>query len=94
MSSIPFREADVRPWNRRAFPFDRGPDVAARYWTNALAFLPGIGPTKLLTAARDIAVERARPIPADLGDLGDPELVSAVRLWLDARAEEKGTRDG
>lgn len=81
---------DARPWNRRPFPFDRGGEVVERYWRTMLAALPGIGPARLLTQAREIAVDLGRPVPAELPSIDDPELVNAVRLWMDARADEKG----
>lgn len=86
----PVADGDARPWNRRPFPFDRGGEVVERYWRTMLAALPGIGPAKLLTHAREIAVDLGRPIPAELPSIDDPELVNAVRLWMDARADEKG----
>jgi len=86
--AIPFLAPD-RPWNRRPFPFIAGPDLVERWWTVALAALPGIGPAKLLAQAREIATEQGRPVPADLAHLNDPETVAAVRLWMDTRADEK-----
>jgi len=81
---------DVRPWNRRAFPFDADADAVDRYWKVVLAALPGLGPVTFLRTARDIAVERGLPVPGAIAEIVDPELVNAVRLWADARADEKG----
>jgi len=81
---------DARPWNRRPFPFDASADVVDRYWKVVLAALPGLGPVSFLRAARDIAVERQLPVPGAIEEIADPELVNAVRLWVDARADEKG----
>lgn len=82
--------SDARPWNRRAFPFLAGSDAIARYWRTMVAALPGIGDVRFLQTARDLAVERGLEVPAAIADISEPELVNALRLWMDARADEKG----
>lgn len=79
-----------RPWHRRAFPFDAPPERIAAYWRIMVAAVPGIGDVRLLRGAQDIAIDLGRPVPAEIAEIEDPELVNAVRLWLDARADEKG----
>lgn len=79
---------EARPWRRRAFPFTSSlPQTRSAYWAMAMAALPGVGPAKLLGAARDIAAERGLPVPDELSEIENAELVDALQKWCDARAD-------